>query len=127
MAKLLVVDDEESYRKLLREVFAEQGYEVRTASGSEDAMSVAAAFSPDILIVDWMLRDEHHGAAVATCCRKLNPEVGVVFVSGYPNFRLQAAAEVDATFIWLTKPFHLDEVINAVQSFRNRSARADSK
>ena len=125
MPKVLIVDDEVSYRELLKNVFIEQGYDVRIASGSKDAMAIAPTFSPDVLIVDWMLSDEHDGSAVAACCRELNPALGVVFVSGYPNYRLQAAADVDAAFAWLSKPFHLDEVVSVVRSFCNYAARTD--
>lgn len=125
MHKVLIVDDEASYRELLKNVFIEQGYDVRIASGSRDAMAVAPTFSPDVLIVDWMLSDEHDGAAVAACCREINPALGVVFISGYPNYRLQAAADVDAAFVWLSKPFHLDEVVKVVRSFCHRPPHTD--
>jgi len=116
MHKILVVDDEVSYRELLKEVFTEQGFHVRTASGSTDAREIASTFVPDVLIVDWMLSDEHDGSAVALLCQQLNPNVGIVFISGYPSVGLQAAADEDPSIAWLPKPFHLDQVMSAVQS-----------
>jgi DNA-binding NtrC family response regulator len=115
MPKLLVVDDEVSYRDLLKEVFAERSYDVRTASGSEDAMGVLSRFVPDVLIIDWMLGDQQDGAAVASSTRDLNPNVGVVFISGYPSSPLQAAADADGAMVWLSKPFHLEQIVKAVE------------
>jgi DNA-binding NtrC family response regulator len=115
MHKVLVVDDDLSYRDLLKGVFAERGYDVRTASESEDAMGVLPHFIPDVLIIDWMLGDQQYGAAVASSTRELNPDVGVVFISGYPSFPLQAAADAAGAIVWLSKPFHLEQIVKAVK------------
>lgn len=126
MYQVLLVDDEVSYRELLKNVFGEQGYDVRVASGGQDALAIATTFVPDVLVVDWMLGDEQDGSAIADFYRNLNPKLGVVFMSGFPNYNLQTAADNDAAVIWLSKPFHLDEVLAAVETVLHPPAFPDA-
>ncbi len=53
--KVLVVDDEEDYRLIIKDVLEGAGYEVRTAEHGEDGLEVAKEFSPEVILVDWMM------------------------------------------------------------------------
>ena len=54
-AQILVVDDESDIRDLLKEILAEEGYEVRAAANAAQARSLRSAASPDLVLLDiWM-------------------------------------------------------------------------
>ncbi len=69
MARVLVVDDEPSYRKYLERYLIHEGYELKTAGSSTEAMRIAADFEPHVLLVDWMLKDRLHGLDVGLALR----------------------------------------------------------
>lgn len=53
--KVLVIDDEEDYRIIIREVLSESGFDVKLARDGEEGLRMAKAESPDIVLVDWMM------------------------------------------------------------------------
>ena len=53
--RLLVVDNDPSFRKYLRELLAREGYAVITAAGVADALNAAERFHPAVAVVDWAL------------------------------------------------------------------------
>jgi DNA-binding response OmpR family regulator len=55
MLKVLIVDDEPSYREYLERYLSRSGYEVRSASGAAEAVAIARELRPDVVLADWML------------------------------------------------------------------------
>lgn len=55
MPRILVIEDEESIRRLLRYDLKQAGYEVETAADGEEGLHLALASTFDVIIVDWML------------------------------------------------------------------------
>jgi CheY-like chemotaxis protein len=52
MPRILIVDDEPSIGTLYREEFEDDGYEVRTASSSKEALDMIESFDPDVVTLD---------------------------------------------------------------------------
>jgi CheY-like chemotaxis protein len=67
MANVLVVDDEEVYRTYLSGWLTRDGHEVQIASNGQEAIEIGKAFPPDVLIVDWMLKNEYYGLQERPC------------------------------------------------------------
>lgn len=56
MAKrVLVIDDEEDYRLILKDILAAAGYEVRLTQDGAEGLAALGDFHPDIVLVDWMM------------------------------------------------------------------------
>ncbi|MBI4422267.1 MAG: response regulator transcription factor [Elusimicrobia bacterium] len=53
--KVLVVDDEEDYRVIIRDVLGEAGFDVRLAKDGEEGLQALDAFQPEVVLVDWMM------------------------------------------------------------------------
>jgi len=113
--KVLLVDDEPSYRDSLGHILSHEQYDVRTASSAKIAMNVAGEFVPDILIVDWMLRDEMDGVEVAQSMRSMNPALKTIFITGYRTSRLENQMREVPFAQFLSKPFALDDFLEAVR------------
>ena len=64
MPKVLIVDDERSYRDYLGRFLAREGHEVQLAATGREAIDGGCRFRPDVLVVDWMLKDHVHGLQV---------------------------------------------------------------
>lgn len=53
--KILVIEDEEVLAKVLQEKFEKSGYDVKVADDGEVALSLAASFKPDAIVLDLLL------------------------------------------------------------------------
>ena len=113
--RVLLVDDEPSYRDSLGHILNQERYDVRTASSGKLAIDVAREFCPDILIVDWMLRDEMDGVQVAEHMRSMNPGLKTIFITGYRTSRLESQVREVPFAQFLSKPFALDDFLEAVR------------
>lgn len=56
-ARILVVEDEEEYRKLLRRVLEKAGYEMLEAATGAEALALFSAHEPDLILLDVVLPD----------------------------------------------------------------------
>ena len=115
MAKVLIVDDEESYRDHLSRAVTREGHDVDTAHNGRTAVEVGACFQPDVLIVDWMLKSSLNGLDVSNVLRRANPNLLTIIISGYPLAEFAALAERAGVFACLDKPFDLDELRDVVR------------
>jgi len=114
MVKVLVIDDEPAYRDSLRLLMPCEGFEVETAANAREAFAAAARFQPDVLVVDWMLKDHSDGLDVAETMRGDHPELRVIVITGYPTASLEARIRSSPSTQFLTKPFTLSDLIDAI-------------
>jgi DNA-binding NtrC family response regulator len=115
MTRVLVVDDEPDYPQLLSIILSKEGFEVQTAASSEEARCVAKEFTPDVLIVDWMLDGAKDGLQVSQTLGELNPGMRTVLITGYPSDAVEAHAEQVATAHFLNKPFTPSQLVELVR------------
>ena len=101
---VLIVEDEEPVRKLLRRVLAAVGYTVLTAADGEEAFRLLAASEhvPDLLVTDVVLPGRT-GPEIAREVRRRVPDVAVLYISGYTERAAANAVAIDAPF--MAKPF----------------------
>ena len=115
MRKVLIVDDEPSYRDSLALILSHEKYEVRTAIDSRTARDTLDDFMPDVLIVDWMLRDKMNGIEVAELLLEVNPKMQTIVITGYPTTELAAQVEKLHAAQMLIKPFGFDRLLAALE------------
>ena len=53
---ILIIDDQENLRRLLKEYFSELGYRVLTAKDGQEGLFVARYENPDLILLDIMMR-----------------------------------------------------------------------
>lgn len=115
MANVLILDDEEVYRTYISDWLAREGHEVRSTSNRQEAALVAKSFRPDLLIVDFLLKDKYYGLQVAEAMRKLAPELRIIVITGYPSENLRRDALDARVFKVIEKPFHMVDLADAVR------------
>lgn len=107
---MLVVDDEESMRRVIGRMLERNGYLVTTASSGEEAMRLAAECTFDIAFVDLRLGDMS-GLEVAGELRRRTPSTHIIFVSGDPLLdKLRDEKKSDNLAAFIKKPFDMQEV-----------------
>ncbi|MBX7165861.1 MAG: response regulator [Pirellulales bacterium] len=115
MVRILVVDDEEGYRCNLSLCFEAEGFDVRTAATTTEALDVTAQFKPDVVIADWMLREERNGLDLLHAIHERVPSVEGILITGYPSSELWASAKRADVFEALEKPFDIDDLLSIVR------------
>jgi two-component system OmpR family response regulator len=119
-ARVLVVDDEASIRALLSATLRLTGFEVRVASGGREAMSAAAEFSPDLVVLDVMMPDLD-GFAVAQSLRSSGQPVPVLFLTARDSVEDRISGLTVGADDYVAKPFSLEEVVLRIRAILRRS------
>jgi DNA-binding response OmpR family regulator len=117
--QVLVVDDEPRYLKLVRYNLEAAGYEVITAANGEEALSLVAGKSPDLVILDLRLPDVD-GFEVCTKIREFSP-VPVIMLTAKGEERDKVAGLHLGADDYVTKPFGAGELMARVEAVLRRS------
>jgi two-component system KDP operon response regulator KdpE len=117
--RVLVVDDEHSIRRATGRALGSRGYEVQTASDGDQALTLAAAFQPDLVVLDLNL-PTIDGLAV---CRQLRAWSAVpILVLSVREDETDKVAALDlGADDYLTKPFGIDELMARVRALLRRA------
>ena len=114
MARLLIVDDEETYRAQLSLILTAEGHEVWTAPDGREGIQTGLSCRPHVLIADWRLTDGTSGLHVAEALRQADPGLRVIMMTGYSAEDLQAHFESEPFYI-LEKPFGVEDILSALK------------
>jgi len=113
--KILVVDDEKEIRELLCIYLNEDGYEVIAASNGEEAISLAQAEHPQVILMDVKMP----GIDGVETCKRLKGEektksIPVIMVTAYQDRDVEAYLEGADDFV--NKPFDRTEITFRIRS-----------
>jgi PAS domain S-box-containing protein len=109
--KVLVVDDEPIIRMLIVEVLTDLGYEPLEAHDGPSALKVIDGNTKlDLLITDVGLPSGMNGRQVADAARAKQPDLKILFVTGYAENAVVGNGHLDPGMHVLTKPFPIDEL-----------------
>jgi len=85
-AKVLVVDDERSWRVILETDLRMIGYKVSMAEDADQALERAGEESPEVAIIDLMLPEPMDGWGLLNALRTRGQKLPVIFYTAYPVF-----------------------------------------
>ncbi len=89
---MLLVEDEEVVRNFAARALKRQGYKVLEASTGVEALEVMEKHKGKIdIVVSDVVMPEMDGPTLLKELRKTNPDLKIIFVSGYPNDAFKAA------------------------------------
>jgi two-component system, NtrC family, response regulator AtoC len=118
---VLVVDDEENIRVVLRTLLRRNGYEVETAASAEDALSLVETFGPDVILTDVRMPKMSGLDLLATLKAKGSPAT-VIVMSAFGNVELALEAIKGGAYDYIHKPFKPDEVVLTLRKAEEREA-----
>ena len=114
--RVLLVEDEDIVRSFAVRALKRQGYEVLEASSGVEALEVMAANQGQIdIVVSDVVMPEMDGPAMAKEMRKANPDMKIIFVSGYPREHFDGTLGTDQNYAFLPKPFSLPQLAAKVK------------
>ena len=119
-----MADDEFGILLVLEMALSDAGYRVVTAGNGRQAVELARAEPPDLIILDWMM-PVMDGPAAATAIRNdpVLKDVPVIFMSGASEASLRSRIDLYSAF--LHKPFLDDELLAVVGEVLARPTRSD--
>jgi PAS domain S-box-containing protein len=121
---VLVVDDNQDLRSLATRVLTSTGFEVLTATGGADAMTLLRNRPFDCLVTDITMPDMG-GVELAATANAVDAHLPVVYVSGFVNMPWGAGGPLPADAHSLTKPYSSQTLVSAVRrAIRSRSSAA---
>jgi two-component system response regulator RegA len=109
MPRLLIVDDDESFRQAMRNAFLRRGYEVALAGNADEANAAIKATAPDYAVVDLRMPGPG-GLEVVRTLRGLDTPPQVVVLTGYGTIGTAVEAVRLGAVNYLNKPADADEV-----------------
>ena len=106
---VLLVEDDETVRRIVREALEEDGFSVHDARDAERALAAADRIEDiDLLITD-LVMPNLDGVELAKRIRKKRPRLRVLVMSGYPD-KVPGAERRNGGWAFLRKPFTWDEL-----------------
>jgi CheY-like chemotaxis protein len=126
---ILLVEDENDLRSLLRHVLEGRGYKVLEACNGEDAVNLAKRHRGDIqLLLTDMIMPRMNGRDAAHLIRTSRPAIKVIYMTGYADDKILRPGSLSKDEALLEKPVVPDELAlrirEMIESPEQGSARA---
>lgn len=121
MRRVLVVDDEENIRLVLRTLLKRNGYEVETAAGGEEALVLVETFGPDVVITDVKM-PRMGGMDLLSTLKAKGNDATVIVMSAYGNIDQAIDAIKAGAYDYIQKPFKPDEIVLALRKAEERES-----
>ncbi len=123
--RILVVDDELPIQRILRRNLTVSGYDVLIADDGEQAVEMARAHQPDLILLDLCLPGEIDGLEV---CRqvRLSMQTPIIVLSALTEEKQKVEALDLGADDYLTKPFSNDELQARVRACLRRANSSES-
>ena len=122
---ILVVDDDEGIRSLVKRYLNENDYLVTTASSAEDASDKIKVIKFDLIILDIMMPGKSGLEFIQDHKKKLETPIILLTAKGEANERIEGL-EVGADD-YLPKPFEPKELLLRIQNILNKTKKTDQK
>ena len=119
MRRVLVVDDEENIRLVLRTLLKKHGYDVEVADSGEAALAALEAFDPDVILTDVRM-PRMGGLDLLGALKAKQHSATVIVMSAYGNVDLAIEAMKAGAYDYVSKPFKPDEIVLALRKAEER-------
>ncbi len=106
-AKILVIDDDASLRRVLEYNLQEEGYEVQAASSGEEGLYLFGQSRPDLVITD-MKMPGMDGLMVLKSVKERSQETLVIIITAFGTVDVAVEAMKAGAYDYITKPFNRD-------------------
>ncbi|QTA79523.1 Two component system response regulator [Desulfonema limicola] len=121
MAHILIIDDDDGFRKMVRYMLEKEGYDVFEASDGNKGIKIYQDQEIDLVITDIFMPDKE-GIETIIELRRDNPDIKIIAVSGggwkgdFDALKIAEAFGVQKAF---EKPFERKEIIDTIKELLN--------
>ncbi|MFN5931680.1 MAG: response regulator, partial [Sphingobacteriales bacterium] len=114
MSQILIIDDERSIRKTLKEILSFEGYEVEEARDGEEGIHMAMKKSFDAILCDVNM-PKADGLEVLNKLKEQLPDIPVIMISGYGTIETAVEAVKKGAFDFIAKPPDLNRLLITIR------------
>lgn len=120
-AKILIVDDDENIRKVLKTILEEEGHTVATADTAKKAIEKSKTNFYNLALIDIRLPDME-GTELLTKMRDTVPKMRKIIVTGYPTLQNAVKALNKGADAYIMKPFDMENVLATIKEQLKKQA-----
>lgn len=113
-SKILIVDDQFGIRLLLSEVLKKEGYHTMQAANGPDAIVIAKAEYPDLVLLDMKIPGMD-GLEILRHMKADNPNIQTIIMTAYGELDMIQEVKKMGAIMHLPKPFDIDEIRETVK------------
>jgi two-component system NtrC family response regulator len=122
---ILIVDDEDAQRNILKGYLEKKGYKIFSASSGNEGIRAVKENVIDIVLSDFKMPDKT-GLEVLEEVKKINPEISFVILTAYGTIENAVKAMRLGAFDYISKPVDLDELDLMIERIiENRNLRSE--
>jgi len=121
MAKILIIDDEPSIRRALKEILEFEKFEVAEAENGREGLNKATAETYDVIFCDIKM-PEMDGVEVLEQLNKQGIETPVIMISGHGNIETAVDTIKNGAFDFIEKPLDLNRILVTVRNATERGS-----
>ena len=109
---ILIVDDEDDIRSLIRGILEDEGYQVREAANPEAALNAVEEKAPDLMVLDiWLQDSDRDGLEILKTVKAEHEILPVLMISGHGTIETAVTAIKDGAYDFIEKPFKSDRLL----------------
>ena len=112
---LLVAEDEEIVRNLMKKILEKAGYKVIVADNGEEAVTRFEEHDDISLVLADMVMPRKNGKEMLDEIRKIKPDTKAVFISGYSADIIAKKGKLEEGMEFITKPFKKDDLLQKIR------------
>jgi len=121
MARILIVDDEQSIRETLKEILLYESYEVEEAEDGKKALSLIKKFNYDAVLCDIKM-PEMDGMELLDKAAEIVPELPFIMISGHGTIETAIEATKKGAFDFISKPPDLNKLLITVRNATEKNS-----
>jgi two-component system cell cycle sensor histidine kinase/response regulator CckA len=119
---ILICEDDAAVRELTQHMLSSAGYEVFAARSPGEALALCATHRNDLrLLVTDVVMPDLSGPELANAIEGICPGIRTLYVSGYPDARLEQHGMTTNDIDFLSKPFSRNQLLEVVKSILSRA------
>jgi DNA-binding NtrC family response regulator len=122
-ARILVIDDDASVRKVITMALEDEGYSVDTAENGSEAIQKCNANFYNVALIDIRLPDME-GTKLLREMKDTTPKMIKIIVTGYPGLQNAVEAINRGADGYIVKPFKMDDLLKTVKEHLKKQEEA---
>jgi len=113
---ILIVDDEDDIRKLIKGILEDEGYAIRQSNASKGAYAEIATRVPELMILDiWLQGSEDDGLEILKKVKADHPLMPIIMISGHGTIETAVSAIKIGAYDFIEKPFKSDRLLLMIE------------
>ena len=113
-ARILIVDDDENIRKVLKAILTDEGYAVESVGTAKEGIVKTEKSYYNLALIDVRLPDME-GVELLSKMRETKPKMRKIIITGYPTLQNAVSAVNEGADAYVIKPFDVEKILETIR------------